>query len=66
LNIPVLLTRGSRDVVMPANDTEVALKALPDVTLSFYDDTGHLPFYHHADRFNQELADFVRQVTGSH
>ncbi len=63
LNIPVLLTRGSRDMVMPANDTEVALNTLPDVSLSFYEDTGHLPFYHHAERYNRELADFVRKVT---
>ena len=65
LAVPVFLTRGSRDMVMPAGDTEVALKILPDATLSFYEDTGHLPFYHHPDRFNQELADFVRQVTVS-
>ena len=63
LNVPVLLTRGSRDMVMPANDTEVALETLPDVSLSFYEDTGHLPFYHHAERFNDELAAFVRKVT---
>jgi non-heme chloroperoxidase len=62
-DVPVLLTRGSRDMVMPANDTEVALQTLQDAKLSFYDDTGHLPFYHHPERFNQELADFVRQVT---
>ena len=63
LDTPVLLTRGSRDMVMPANDTDVASKTLPDASLSFYEDTGHLPFYHHAERFNRELADFVRKVT---
>jgi len=62
-NIPVLLTRGSRDMVMPANDTDAALNTLPDVELSLYDDTGHLPFYHHPERFNRELADFVREVS---
>ncbi len=62
LNVPVLLTRGSRDLVMPANDTDVALETLPNVDLSFYEDTGHLPFYHHAERYNRELADFVRKV----
>ena len=63
LNIPILLTRGSGDMVMPANDTEVALNTLPDVDLSLYADTGHLPFYRHPERFNQELADFVREVS---
>lgn len=62
VGVPVLLTRGSEDLVMPANDTEVALQTLPDAKLSFYEDTGHLPFYHRVDRFNQELAAFVRQV----
>ena len=65
LDVPVLFTRGSKDLFMPANDTDVALKTLPDSTLSFYDDTGHLPFYHHPERYNRELADFVRRVTAS-
>ena len=63
VDVPVLLSRGSRDIFMSANDTEVALRTLSDVKLSFYEDTGHLPFYQHHKRYNQELADFVSDIT---
>ena len=65
VTVPVLLSRGSEDIMMPANDTEVAMDALADTTLSFYEDTGHLPFFQHPKRYNEELAAFVRRANAA-
>jgi pimeloyl-ACP methyl ester carboxylesterase len=63
VTVPVLLSRGSEDIMMTAKDTEAAMEALADAVLSFYEDTGHLPFFQHPKRFNQELAAFARRVS---
>ncbi|NKB43131.1 MAG: alpha/beta fold hydrolase [Alphaproteobacteria bacterium] len=65
VSIPVLLSRGSEDIMMPANDSEVAMDTLSDAEFSFYEDTGHLPFFQHPDRYNEELAEFARRVNTS-
>lgn len=65
VTVPVLLSRGSKDLMMPDTDTAGAMSTLPEATLSFYEDTGHLPFFQHPDRYNEELAAFVRRVTAS-
>lgn len=61
-DIPVLLSKGSEDMMMPDSDTQATLDTLSDVTLSFYDDTGHLPFFQHPQRYNAELMDFAKRV----
>ena len=62
MTVPMLLTRGSEDLMMPDTDTTLALETLPDATLSFYPETGHLPFFQHIDRFNTELSAFAKSV----
>ncbi len=62
ITVSVLLTRGSEDLVMPANDTEVAMDRLPDPEFSLYEDTGHLPFFQHPERYNAELRTFAERV----
>ena len=62
VTVPVLLSRGSGDIMMPANDTDVAMVALTDSTFSFYEDTGHLPFFQHPERYNAELSAFANRV----
>ena len=62
---PVLLTRGTEDIVMPEAGTNTILNALPQGETSVYEDTGHLPFFQHTTRFNQELAEFVDRVNGN-
>lgn len=62
VTVPVLLSRGSGDIMMPANDTDVAMVALTDATFSFYEDTGHLPFFQHPERYNAELSAFANRV----
>lgn len=62
IDVPVLLSRGSEDMMMPESDTQTTLETLQDVTLSFYEDTGHLPFFQDPDRYNAELMDFAKRV----
>lgn len=65
VTMPVLLSRGSEDLMMPESDTQATLDTLPEVTLSFYEDTGHLPFFQHPERYNAELMDFAKRVTAT-
>lgn len=65
MTVPMLLSRGSRDMMMPEADTAIALEVLPDASFSFYEDTGHLPFFQHPERYNAELLDFAKRVTSS-
>jgi len=65
VTIPMLLSRGSEDIMMPANDSEVAMKTLSDAEFSFYENTGHLPFFQHPVRYNEELAAFAGRVMSS-
>ncbi|MEQ8509920.1 MAG: alpha/beta hydrolase [Rhodospirillaceae bacterium] len=62
MTVPMLLTRGSDDLMMPDSDTTLALETLPNAILSFYPDTGHLPFFQRVDRFNNELSEFAKTV----
>ena len=59
---PMLLVRGTDDMVMPEAGTATLLKSLPQAEISLYADTGHLPFFEHTDRFNNELAAFVERI----
>jgi pimeloyl-ACP methyl ester carboxylesterase len=58
LQLPVLFTRGSNDLMMRTNDTEIALSIIDGALHSFYPETGHLPFFQNPDRFNVELRTF--------
>lgn len=62
MTVPMLLSRGSRDMMMPEENTAIALEMLPDASFSFYEDTGHLPFFQHPERYNAELMDFAKRV----
>ncbi len=61
LSIPVLVSHGRRDdVVLPAAG-EYIVEHCKTAEASWYDDVGHAPFLEDAERFNRELAEFVRQ-----
>jgi non-heme chloroperoxidase len=59
---PLLVSHGRLDtIVLPA--TAELIKALcPQAQLSWYDQAGHGPFIEAPQRFNDELAEFVRAV----
>ena len=56
---PVLFSRGSRDMTMPSEALAKLVQSLPKARLSAYDDTGHLVFVEHTERFDGELAAFA-------
>ncbi len=61
LDLPVLVTQGSRDLlVLPGLATHTA-RTVPDAVLSLYTGVGHSPFVEDTPRFNRELAAFVQR-----
>jgi non-heme chloroperoxidase len=62
VDLPMLITMGSRDVAQSPEAYAKLKAALPKATYSVFEDNGHLPFAQTPARFNDELAAFVRQV----
>jgi len=62
VTVPTWLVLGSEDPqAAPASATPL-LGRLPDVSLSVFDGSGHLPFAEDPVRFNRELAAFARRA----
>ncbi len=62
VKVPVLVTQGREDqVVLPAM-SEHTLSVIKHAKGVFYDGVGHSSFYEVPDRFNADLAAFVRSV----
>lgn len=60
IDVPVLLSYGAKDqLILPAMG-EYGAKHIPGAKLSLYENIGHAPFHEDAERFNSELAAFVR------
>ncbi|MCB2108389.1 MAG: alpha/beta hydrolase [Rhodobacteraceae bacterium] len=62
VDLPVLVSMGESDRGYADAGYGLLKKALPHAKFSEYAATGHLPFAHHPDRFNGELAAFVRDA----
>lgn len=61
---PVLIAHGAQDISWQTIISEHAAPLIPDAELSIYPGAGHSPFYENAERFNRELAAFVRAFNG--
>ncbi|MDX2143972.1 MAG: alpha/beta hydrolase [Rhodospirillaceae bacterium] len=62
VDFPMLITMGANDVAQ-APEAYARLKAaLPKAQYSVFENNGHLPFAQSPERFNAELAAFVRAV----
>jgi non-heme chloroperoxidase len=60
LRVPVLVTHGNLDrIILPVAGEHTA-SAVPNARLSMYGGIGHSPFFEDPQRFNRELAEFVR------
>ncbi len=59
LDVPVLLTQGSRDTLVLPGLAQARAPLIPDAQLSMYHGIGHMPFAEDTPRFNRELAAFV-------
>jgi len=57
--LPILVTMGEFDIAQSPEAYASLKGALSWASFSEYSATGHLPFAHHPERFNNELAEFV-------
>jgi len=62
LAVPVLVSHGTEDVIVPYGAGTSIMDLLPDGTLSTYNGVGHAPFLEDPIRFNGELSKFVSRV----
>jgi pimeloyl-ACP methyl ester carboxylesterase len=60
LRVPVLFTQGALDGIIAPAMSQYGAQTVPGATLSVYEGIGHSPFFEDADRFDRELAAFVR------
>ena len=60
LALPVLFTQGTLDAIVAPAMSAYGLQTVPGARLSLYEGIGHSPFFEDAERFDRELADFVR------
>lgn len=65
LNVPVLVSHGEDDtVILPAMAQHI-LAICPTAKVSWYLGIGHVPHMEDPERFNRELAEFVRHTSGA-
>ena len=63
LKVPVLASYGTKDTIALPIAGDHILANCKTSRGSFYDGAGHAPFLEDPERFNRELADFVRGAT---
>jgi non-heme chloroperoxidase len=62
ISVPVLVTHGRDDAIVLPSMAQHTLDVCESAVASWYDDTGHMPFWEAAQRFDTELAGFVERV----
>ncbi|AOB33834.1 hypothetical protein AKI39_18090 [Bordetella sp. H567] len=62
VRVPTLVTQGMRDTIVLPAAAHMIVEAIPHARISWYEECGHSPFQEYPERFNQELAAFVREV----
>lgn len=63
-HVPLLFIYGGRDALVDTRLTLMRAAELnPRIASKVYPESGHAPFIEEADRFNRDLADFVRSVS---
>jgi pimeloyl-ACP methyl ester carboxylesterase len=62
LSVPVLVTHGREDAIVLPSMAAHTLEHCETAVASWYDGVGHMPFVEDTERFNGELAAFVRSL----
>src|SRR6516165_857422 len=62
LRLPVLVSHGTADRLIQVAAAQHTAATIPGAKLSLYDGVGHAPFWEDTERFNAELAAFVRSA----
>ena len=60
ITVPVLFTQGTLDGIISPEMSRYGASAVPGAALSLYEGVGHSPFFESPERFDRELAEFVR------
>ncbi len=63
INIPALIVSGEEDKVVPAEDSRKLNDMLPDSTLHFIPETGHLPHEESPEQFLEIVLPWIDKVT---
>jgi non-heme chloroperoxidase len=62
LAVPVLVSHGREDAIVLPSMSEHVLERCATAAASWYDGTGHLPFWEAPERFDRELAELADRV----
>lgn len=62
LSAPFLITHGNEDQIVLPQHAIYNSGQLRHAKLCWYEETGHMPFWEHAERFNQELKAFAASI----
>jgi non-heme chloroperoxidase len=62
LEVPLLVTQGRADTIVPPAMAEHVLATCPTAEPSWYEGVGHTPHLEEPERFNRELAALTRRV----
>lgn len=64
IEVPVLLVWGDRDVIVPVESMQTALRHLRQAQAAILPGAGHLPYVEQPEAFNRLLLEFVGGVAG--
>lgn len=62
VDAPAIIAHGRHDRIVRLGTAREMAEVMPNAELKVYDDSGHAPFLEEAERFNRDLAAFVRNV----
>jgi pimeloyl-ACP methyl ester carboxylesterase len=62
IDVPVLLAHGVKSQVFPTPVWESLAAAIPQTSLSLFEQSGHAPFWEEPERFNTEVMKFASSV----
>ena len=50
---------GEDDLIIPVSHARIAHEAVPDSRLEIFEESGHMPFHDHPDRFVEVVERFI-------
>ena len=64
VDVPVLFVIGGRDILANREQIESIAARLPQAGVSVYADSGNMPFWFDAAKFNAHIAEYARSLNG--
>ena len=58
-SVPKQIIWGEDDIVIPVSHARMAHEAMPESRLEIFEDSGHMPFHDHPDRFVEIIERFI-------